>query len=56
MMTLTGPFTQLLPLTDIPVRGKLADEQLSIIPNAGILTDHGKILATGNFNDLREET
>jgi imidazolonepropionase len=56
MMTLTGPFTQLLPLTDIPVRGKLVDEQLSIIPNAGILTDHGKILATGNFNDLREET
>jgi imidazolonepropionase len=55
-MTLTGPFTQLLPLTGLPIRGKLTDEQLSVIPDAGILTEDGKIIATGNFNDLREET
>lgn len=56
MMTLTGPFTQLLPLTGLPLRGSLTDDQLSIIPNAGILTENGEIIATGNFNDLRKGT
>lgn len=55
-MTLTGPFTQLLPLTDLPLRGALADDQLTIIPNAGILTEDGKIIAIGNFDDLWAET
>lgn len=56
MLTLTGPFSQLLPLSDLPLRGTLTDDQLTIIPDAGILTESGKIIATGNFNDLREET
>jgi len=53
---LTTPFTQLLPLANLPVRGKLSDDQLQFIPNAGILTEDGKIIATGNFNDLLQET
>ena len=55
-MTLTGPFTQLLPLADLTVRGKLSDDQLRIIPNAGILSENGKIIATGNFAELQKET
>jgi imidazolonepropionase len=55
-MILTGPFTQLLPLTDLPLRGALSDDQLTITPNAGILTEDGKILAVGDFDDLREDT
>ncbi len=55
-MTLTGPFTQLLTFADLPLRGALSDDQLQVIPNAGILTEDGKIIATGNFDALREET
>lgn len=55
-MILTGPFTQLLPLADLPLRGKLSDDQLRIIPNAGLLTEGGRVIATGNFDDLWAET
>ena len=34
---LIGPFTQLLTMDNLPERGKLSDEQLEIIPDAGIL-------------------
>jgi len=55
-MTLTGPFNQLLTFANLPLRGALIDDQLTIIPNAGILTEGGEIIATGDFTDLRKET
>ncbi|MBL4677414.1 MAG: imidazolonepropionase [Mucilaginibacter sp.] len=53
-MKLTGPFAQILPLDGLPLKGALRDEQLRIIPNGGVLTEDGIILAVGDFNDLRK--
>ena len=53
-MILTGPFTQILPLTNMPLKGALRDEQLQIIANGGILTESGLIVAVGSFDELRK--
>src|SRR3569833_12709 len=53
-MILTGPFTQILPLTNMPLKGALRDEQLQLIAHGGILTDNGLIIAVGNFDELRK--
>ncbi len=52
---LIGPFTQLLPLRDLPLRGPLSDDQLEIIPDAGIVAVDGRIAAIGPFEALRRE-
>ena len=55
-MKLIGPFSQLLALTNLPLRGKLSDEQLEIIPHGGILiNDDLKIEAVGDFEVLKAE-
>ncbi|MER3316822.1 MAG: imidazolonepropionase [Allomuricauda sp.] len=50
---LIGPFTQLLPMTDLPLKGALNDEQLPIIEHGGILVSEGKILKVGVFDELK---
>nr|WP_294943046.1 imidazolonepropionase [uncultured Mucilaginibacter sp.] len=55
MKILIGPFTQILPLTGMPLKGVLRDEQLHIIPNGGVLTEDGLVLATGDFEQLRQQ-
>lgn len=52
-MRLLGPFSQLLTMDDLPDRGALKDEQLSPIPDAGLLTAQGEILALGAYKDLQ---
>ncbi len=52
-MKITGPFKQIVTLANLPLRGKLADEQLEIIENGGILSENGKIVEVGNFNGLK---
>jgi imidazolonepropionase len=54
-MNLTGPFSQILPLSGLPVKGALRDEQLSVIANGGIVTDNGKIMAIADFNTLQQQ-
>ncbi|MDQ1097737.1 MULTISPECIES: imidazolonepropionase [Chryseobacterium] len=54
-MKLIGPFKQILTLANLPLRGKLSDEQLEIIPDGGILVENGKILKTGVFSILHSE-
>jgi imidazolonepropionase len=54
MKKLIGPFTQILPLTGLPLKGALKDEQLHIIANGGVLTEDGLIIEVGNFNELRK--
>lgn len=54
-MKITGPFTQLLPMTQMPLKGALQDEKLRIIENAGILSSQGKVVKVGNFQDLITE-
>lgn len=52
---LIGPFTQLLPMTGLPLKGALKDEQLPIIENGGILVSEGKILKVGVFDELKSD-
>jgi len=47
-----GPFTQLLTMDNIPLKGSLNDSQLEIIPNGGVVVRDGKIVKTGNFDQL----
>lgn len=52
---LIGPFTQLLTMNNIPLRGSLNDSQLEIIPGGGIVVCEGKIVKVGNFDLLGDE-
>ena len=52
-MKITGPFKQIVTLANLPLRGKLADEQLEIIENGGILSENGKIVDVGDFEVLK---
>lgn len=54
MKKLIGPFTQILPLTGLPLKGALGDEQLHIITNGGVLAEDGLILAVDDFDKLRK--
>jgi imidazolonepropionase len=54
MKKLIGPFTQILPLTGLALKGALKDEQLSIIANGGVLAEDGLILAVDDFEKLRK--
>ncbi|MEB0248600.1 amidohydrolase family protein, partial [Mucilaginibacter sp. 5B2] len=54
MKKLIGPFIQIAPLTGLPLKGALKDEQLHIIPNGGVLVEGGLILAVGDFDKLRK--
>ncbi|GAB5550795.1 MAG: imidazolonepropionase [Saprospiraceae bacterium] len=52
---LIGPFRQLLTMANLPDRGPLKDEQLEIIPEAGILIENEKIIAVGSFKVLKQK-
>jgi imidazolonepropionase len=54
MKKLIGPFAQILPLTGLPLKGALKDEQLHIITNGGMLIENGFIVEVGNFKELRK--
>ena len=47
-----GPFSQLLTMDHLPLKGSLSDSQLEIIPSAGIVVCDGQIVETGLFSQL----
>jgi imidazolonepropionase len=51
---LIGPFTQILPLSGLPLKGALNGEQLQIIPQGGVLTQGGLIIEVDDFEKLRK--
>ena len=51
-MILHGPFRQLLPCANLPERGSISDSQITVLSDAGILSDNGLVLETGEYNDL----
>ena len=54
--TLIGPFAAVLPMTNLPLKGALIDEQLEVIQNAGILL-HGAIIeAIDDFETLQHNS
>jgi imidazolonepropionase len=54
-MKLIGPFKQIITLSNLPLRGKLSDDQLEIIENGGILIDNHLVKKVGIFDDLKNE-
>ncbi|MBU6339385.1 MAG: imidazolonepropionase [Rickettsiales bacterium] len=55
MKKLIGPFSQLLTMQNISLRGAVLDENLPIINNAAIVVENGKIFDVGNFDELRKK-
>lgn len=51
---LIGPFSQLLTMAGLPLKGPLSDSRLEVIENAGIVITDGFIEQTGQFDDLRK--
>ncbi len=52
MKKIIGPFTQLLTMDNLPLKGVLKDEQLKIISNAAVLISNDKIDTVGVFDEL----
>ena len=51
---LIGPFKQIIPMTGLPQKGAISDSELTIVEDAGILVEDGKIKKIGKFIDLKE--
>lgn len=49
---LYGPFSQLITMNGLPLKGPLKDDELEILNNAGIVVENGKILDLGNYSNL----
>lgn len=54
-MKLIGPFSQILTLNNLPLKGTLKDEQLELISNSGILINNEKIIKIDDFQTLKKE-
>jgi imidazolonepropionase len=55
MKTLIGPFTQILTLAGLPLKGALHDDDLQIIPQGGALVENGRIVSVDDFEKLYKE-
>lgn len=51
---LLGPFSQILTMEGLSLRGALKDEQMRVINNGGILIEKDRIIALGDFEELRK--
>ncbi|MCP9768384.1 imidazolonepropionase [Lacihabitans sp. LS3-19] len=54
-MKLIGPFSQILTLGNLALKGALHDYELQIEIEAGVLVDNSKVIKTGDFQKLRKE-
>ena len=54
-MKIIGPFKQLVTLANLPLRGKIADEQIEIIEDGGIVIENGKVVSVGTLEYLKNE-
>ncbi len=52
MMILHGPFKEVISLDDLSVRGPLSDEKILRTPDAGIVTEDGRIREKGKYAEL----
>jgi imidazolonepropionase len=53
-MKLIGPFTQILPLSGLPMKGAIADDSLQVVRHGGVLVSDGRIIKVGDFGELRK--
>jgi len=49
---LVGPFTELLTMGNIPLRGAINDDTIQIISHAGIVIEDNKIVSIGHFDKM----
>ena len=54
-MKLIGPFKQIVTLANLPLRGKLSDDQLEIIVDGGILIKDGTIGNVDSFENIKNQ-
>ena len=52
-MKIIGPFTQIITLQNLSLKGPLQDEQLDIIEDGSVMIIDGKIIAISKFEDLQ---
>lgn len=52
-LKLIGPFKQLLPMTGLPLKGALSDEQLLVLEGVGIVIEGELIKEIGSFQKLK---
>ena len=50
--TIIGPFSQILTMANLDIKGPLKDEDLEVIPTGGILIEDGIILQISDYSDL----
>ena len=50
---LIGPFTQILPMTNLASRGPISDQELTVLESGGILLRDGQIQKIDGFQALR---
>src|ERR1700761_1862398 len=53
-MKLIGPFTRILTLAGLHLKGALKDDDLHIIRHGGVLVENGLIIAIDDFETLRK--
>ncbi|OJJ17614.1 imidazolonepropionase [marine bacterium AO1-C] len=56
MRKLIGPFTQVITLENLPLKGAIQDEQLVVKANAGVLVNDGVIETVDDFETLVKDT
>jgi len=54
-LKLVGPFRQILPMSDMPLKGAIHDKQLPIIEHGGILIAGNEILGIADFDQLEQK-
>lgn len=54
-MKLIGPFSQIIPLSGLPMKGPMADEQLETIVNGGVVVREGHVISIGKFDELAKQ-
>lgn len=55
MKVLIGPFSEIIPLSALPLNGAISDSELQIIPYGGVIVENGVILAIGDFEQLHAQ-
>jgi imidazolonepropionase len=52
--TIIGPFVQIITMNGLPLKGHILDDDIQIIPNAGIATKNGIIETIGPYEDIKK--
>ncbi|MBT8320923.1 MAG: imidazolonepropionase [Eudoraea sp.] len=52
--TLIGPITQLLTMSGLPLRGPIADSEIPMFENCGLLLRDNQIMAVGDYSDMEK--